>query len=200
MNWGGLDLAMQVVPKKKRTNIESAFIKGNTIQNLIVIETPESILDRMPKNKALKIKFELDTDPPGQASYDVKTLLIPFPFQVKLFSISDLFAGKIHAVLCRNWKHRIKGRDFYDMLWYIGRGAACNLKHLQARMEQTNDWQSNRKLKKRDVQELLHERFTQVNFDIVKNDITPFIRDMAEISLWSRNFFIERIAEIKFSE
>ena len=196
----GFGFNMQVLPGKKTTNIESAFIKGNTIQNLLAIETPDLILTKLPKNKVLKVRFELDTEPPEHASYQVKTLLIPFPFQVKLFSLSDLFAGKMHAVLCRKWKHRIKGRDFYDMLWYIGKGVECNLKHLQARMEQTNDWQNNKILNIRDVQELLYERFIKINFDIAKDDITPFINDMAEISLWSRDFFIEIIAEIKFLE
>jgi hypothetical protein len=65
------------------------------------------------------IKLELDTTPPPLASTEVKTHLLPTPFQVRLYDLPSLFAGKLHAMLFRDWKSRVKGRDFYDFVWYI---------------------------------------------------------------------------------
>lgn len=194
----GFGFQMKVISKTKRTNIKSAFIKGNTIKNLLVLKARESILTKLPENKTLKVRFELDIDPPGNASCEVKTLLIPFPFHVRLFTLPDLFASKIHAVLCRKWKQRIKGRDYYDMLWYIGRGVECNIQHLQARMEQTGDWQGNHPLTGKDIRKKLYDRFAEINVDLAKRNILPFINDPAEVSLWSKDFFIQRIPEIRF--
>lgn len=189
---------MCTVQKQKQTNIKSAFIKGNTIENLLVIEADPTMLEGLPKNKTLKVRFELDIDPPGTPDYDVKTMLLPFPFQVRLFSLPDLFAGKLHAVLYRKWKERVKGRDFFDMIWYIGKKVPCNLKHLQSRMEQTNDWQRGKTLRAIDIKILLKSHFASINIENAKNDIIPFISDHAAIALWSREFFEEHIGSINF--
>ncbi|MEZ5324176.1 MAG: nucleotidyl transferase AbiEii/AbiGii toxin family protein [Verrucomicrobiales bacterium] len=72
-------------------------------------------------SQRLRVKLALDTDPPPEAEFHVETLLVPNPFQVKLYTRPCLFAGKVHALLCRDWKQRVKGRDFYDFIWYLGR-------------------------------------------------------------------------------
>ena len=196
----GFGFQMTVLKKDKlqKSQIESAFIKGNTIKNLILIEAPESFTGSLHANKKLAIKLEVDTNPPGKASYEVKNLLIPIPFQVQLFSKADLFAGKLHAVICRQWRTRIKGRDFYDFLWYIGNRIPCHLDHLKERMVQTGHWRSQKTLLPADVIQMLKNRFEDIDFDIAKKDISPFIRDPQELDLWSPEFFIETLASIEF--
>ncbi|MCY4482750.1 MAG: nucleotidyl transferase AbiEii/AbiGii toxin family protein [Spirochaetaceae bacterium] len=175
--------------KRVSTAIESAFIKGGTRINLARIGTPDYLRARLPDLQQVRIRIELDTDPPPLADYEVLTLLTPIPFQVRLFDLPCLFAGKLHAILCRNWKSRVKGRDFYDLLWYLGRQIPCNLRHLQARMVQTGHWQPDRELAIADLRRLLRDRFGQVDFDQARSDVRPFIRDDAELELWNTAFF-----------
>ena len=182
--------------KRVSTAIESAFIKGGTRINLAHIGTPDYLRARLPELQQVRIRIELDTDPPPLAAYEVRTLLTPIPFQVRLFDLPCLFAGKLHAVLCRDWKSRVKGRDFSDFIWYLGRRIPCNVRHLQARMTQTGHWQQSRELEISQLRQLLRQRFQQVDFDQVKRDVRPFIRDEAELELWDSAFFqslVERI-------
>jgi predicted nucleotidyltransferase component of viral defense system len=187
-----MGFSFEADPKIKRveTAIESAFIKGETRVNLLSIGAPDDLRERLPKPQRIKIKLEIDTDPPSGADYDVETLLVPIPFQVKLFTLPCLFAGKLHAVLCRNWKARVKGRDFYDFVWYLGREVPCHLAHLQKRMEQTGHWDGAETLDLPVLKRRLVERFDEVDFEQAKLDVRPFIRDDAELALWNREFFV----------
>ncbi|MBO4712415.1 MAG: nucleotidyl transferase AbiEii/AbiGii toxin family protein [Fibrobacter sp.] len=143
----------------------------------------------IPNNEILKIKFEVDTNPPELAAYESKYRLLPSPFMVRLYDKPSLFAGKLHALLCRGWKNRVKGRDFYDFVWYISQNTGVNLPHLQKRMEQTGHWKSAETLTFAKLKELLNERFTSVDFDEAKRDVRPFIADSDKLSLWSKEFF-----------
>src|SRR5699024_8689174 len=82
----------------------------------------------------IRIKFKMDIAPPAFAAFETKYRLLPSPYEVRLYDLPSLFAGKIHAVLCRAWKNRIKGRDLYDYVFYLAKGAAVNLAHLKARL------------------------------------------------------------------
>ncbi|MFV1995813.1 MAG: nucleotidyl transferase AbiEii/AbiGii toxin family protein [Verrucomicrobiales bacterium] len=179
--------------KAADTAIESAFLKGNSRINLLEVGAPESLRDQFPRSKKLKIKLEVDTDPPPGADYEVETLLVPIPFQVKLFTLPGLFAGKVHALLCRNWKGWVKGRDFYDFVWYLGREVPCHLAHMQKRLEQTGHWDPATELDLETLRIRLAERFASVDFEQAKNDVRPFIRDPDELALWSREFFVELV-------
>jgi hypothetical protein len=185
----GFSFEVDSKTKRLETAIESAFIKGETRVNLLSIGAPEDLRERLPKPQRIKIKLEIDTDPPPGADYEVETLLVPIPFQVKLFSRPCLFAGKLHAVLCRNWKARVKGRDFYDFVWYLGRNIPCHLAHLQQRMEQTGHWDESETLDLPALTKRLQERFDEVDFEQAKADVRPFIQDDAELALWSPEFF-----------
>ena len=137
----------------------------------------------------MRIRIELDTDPPPLAEYEVLPLLTPIPFHVRLFDLPCLFAGKLHAILCRDWQGRVKGRDFYDFLWYLGRQIPCNVRHLQARMTQTDHWKQARELDAVQLRQLLRRRFQQVDFEQARSDVRPFIRDDADLQLWDSAFF-----------
>lgn len=193
-----MGFTFQVESKSKAvaTAVESAFIKGETRINLLTIGAPDALREQLPKLQKVRVKLEIDTDPPPGADYEVRTLLVPIPFQVKLFSLPCLFAGKLHAVLCRNWKARVKGRDFYDFVWYLGRNVPCHLAHLQKRMEQTGHWDPTLTLDLPLLQQRLRERFAAVDFEQAKSDVRPFIRDPDEQALWSRDFFVELVDRV----
>jgi len=118
-----------------------------------------------------------------------KFKLLPQPYAALLYDKSSLFAGKLHALLCRNWRHREKGRDFYDYLWYLSEGIPVNIWHLEARMRQSGHWTETGPLQIRTVQELLLRRFENLDFQQVKRDVVPFIAHPASLDIWSREFF-----------
>jgi predicted nucleotidyltransferase component of viral defense system len=122
---------------KNQSAVQSAFIKGNTIKHLLAINAPEDIVKSFNAGKLLKIKFEVDTEPPMNFEEEQKLHLTPAPFMVRSMKPSSLFAGKLHAVLCRGRKTRPKGRDWYDMVWYVQNGYEVDLMHLATRLIQS---------------------------------------------------------------
>lgn len=188
-SWG---FTFEAEPKSsgEATGIESAFLKGSTQLNLLHIGAPAELASRLPKSQTLRIKLEMDLQPPPHAKTEVRTQLLPSPYQVTLYDLGSLFAGKLHAVLCRGWKQRVKGRDFYDFVWYIGRRVPPNLKHLDARMRQSGHWDGN-PIEGDTLRRLLHERFAQVDFKQATEEVRVFLPDPRELELWSLEFFID---------
>jgi hypothetical protein len=172
----------------ERTGIESAFLKGGTQLNLLHIGAPADLANKLPRRQSLRIKLELDLRPPPFATTEVRTQLLPSPYQVTLYDLESLFAGKLHAVLCRGWKSRIKGRDFYDFVWYVSRNIRPNLAHLDARMRQTGHW-SGKPINARSLKELLLARFADIDFKKAADEVRIFISDPRELELWSSSFF-----------
>lgn len=195
----GFGFKVEMITKKKNipSNIESAFLKADSKTQLIEIEAPAEISNRIHRMHTIKIKMEVDTDPPGCFETEVKNLLQPIPFYVKTLTQSDLFAGKVHALLCRPWQKRVKGRDWYDLVWYVARNTTINLTHLRERLIQSNAWDSTKKLTQEDVAKLLAKKIEKTDFENAKNDIQPFIKDQDTIALWSQDFFMEIILKIQ---
>ncbi|MDD2237898.1 MAG: nucleotidyl transferase AbiEii/AbiGii toxin family protein [Kiritimatiellae bacterium] len=193
--WG---LSFDAEPKcsGNRSGIESAFLKGNTRINLLNVGVPEELSRHLPHNQKISIKLELDTTPPPLASTEVKTHLLPTPFQVRLYDLPSLFAGKLHAMLFRDWKSRVKGRDFYDFVWYISRRVPVNLSHLEARIIQSKKQQAER-IDMATVQTLLKERIQRVDMAKVAEDVRPFLRDPRELQLWNEEFFMQMIPQLQ---
>ena len=194
----GLSFRVERRNKRVDTATESAFIKGGTRINLAHIGLPEDLQRRIPPLQQVRIRVDFDVDPPPRAEYEVLTLLTPIPFQVRLFTLPCLFAGKLHAILCRNWKERIKGRDFYDFIWYLGRQVPCHLRHLQARMTQTGHWRQGDALTGANLRQLLRQRFERVDFEQARRDVLPFIRDQAELALWDAGFFLSLADRVRY--
>jgi hypothetical protein len=196
----GFEFRAEGIEKTKPTTIESAFLKGSTMINLLQIGAPPEIASRLPKGQLIRIKLEIDINPPPGATTEVLTRLVPTPHQVRVYDLPSLFAGKLHAVLCRNWKNRVKGRDFYDLIWYVGRRIPLNLAHLEARMRQSGDWLRETPLDGESLQKRLEERFIATNFEQAKEDITPFLKDTRELNLWTLDFFQDLTPQILLSE
>ena len=189
LNSYGFEMSAEYKDKKNLSTVQSAFIKGNTLVQLISIMDTQPPISGVPNNEVIKIKIEIDTNPPAGAVYEQKFRLQPQPFSVKLYDRPSLFAGKLHALLCRNWKRRIKGRDFYDYIWYLSEGIPVNLPHLEARLIQTEHLSDAGSLSLSEVKELLYQRFEQVNFEQAKEDIIPFISNPDKLEIWSKDFF-----------
>ncbi|MEK6542892.1 MAG: nucleotidyl transferase AbiEii/AbiGii toxin family protein [Elusimicrobiota bacterium] len=180
----------------RSTAIDSAFIKAGTKEHLLKIKTPGQIADKIHKDSLLTIKFEVDTDPPGGFQTQAKTLLQPIPFAVNAYQQPDLFAGKLHAVLQRKWKNRVKGRDYYDLVWYVAREIPVRLEHLEQRLRQSGAW-GTEKLQLTDLLGLLREKFAALDVAAAKNDVSPFLKDPSAIELWSKDFFESLLPKLK---
>ena len=192
---------------KEQSTVQSAFVKGNTIQHLIAINAPQDIIQRYNAGKLLKIKFEVDTKPPLNFQEEQKLHLHPSPFMIRTMLPSSLFAGKMHAILCRGWGSRPKGRDWYDMIWYIQQGHKLDLNHLATRLVQSCKALKDAKIKfpiKIDqysqelIKELLHKRIDTLDIELAKNDVQRFIYDTKELDIWSKEFFMAVIEQIKW--
>lgn len=187
---------LEVEVTKKLKNIESAFIKAGTEKQLIVIEAPKEITTRFHHMHTIKIKMEIDINPPGNFETEIKTLLQPIPFSVKTLTLPNLFAGKIHALLCRPWQLRVKGRDWYDFVWYIARNIPVNLKHLHTRLVQSQHFNESN-LTQNNLINLLSDKINQTDFENTKKDILPFIKDKDSLNLWNPHFFNNLLTKIK---
>lgn len=139
--------------------------------------------------QVLKVKIEVDTDPPTGFSTQTLYLLHPIPFAVRCYSLPDLFAGKMHAILFRRWKNRVKGRDWYDFVWYAANHPQMNLAHLEQRMRQTGHWSGEQSLSPQVFMGLLSKSIDRLDVNQARLDVAPFIKDRQQIAIWSHVFF-----------
>ena len=176
-------LGRQVVISKKTkgklTNIESAFLKDNTDIINLKFQTEPSI----------KIKLEIDTTPPASFNTEHKLLLLPYSFMVRCYSLPDLFAGKMHALLYRKWNKRIKGRDWYDFEWYVRNNVPLNLTHFIERTVQSEAIPKD-DINKVTFREILHEKIRSTNIREVKEDVIRFIKNPNKLNILSKNYFM----------
>lgn len=192
----GFNVSIEQKVKTQESAILSAFLKANTFEHLIKISAPG--LKKSHFDEVIKVKLEIDTDPPLQFHTTTHYLLLPIPFSVKVFSEPDLFAGKVHALLCRNWKNRVKGRDWYDFVWFISRQTPVHLKHLEERLRQSKHYIEDYPLTEQKVKESLHTKIDSLNIQQAKQDMLPFLRDDSQINIWSPEFFHHLVNNIKF--
>ena len=192
----GLTVSIKEKKKTKQTATDSAFLKAETIWQEIVLE--DIIKETgVRSNKTLKIKIEVDRQPPLNFKTEEKLLLRPLSFYVKCFTKPSLFAGKMHALLFRKWKNRVKGRDWYDLEWYIKKGIPLDVDHFLARAKDTNDWQDD-SISNEQIIGLLHDKIGSVSFNRIKEDVVRFIPNDDVINIWSPEYFKDLTGNIKF--
>lgn len=190
---------MQVsVREKQKTNVsavDSAFLKSETIWRELVLEEvlPQSGLNQIAR---VKIKIEVDTLPSPGFATEEKLLLKPFSFYVKCFTLPDLFAGKMHALLFRKWGTNVKGRDWFDLEWYIRQGVTLNLDHFVERARDSGDWPK-ATMTPEEFRQLLHKKIESVDMARVKADISRFIPDTRVLDIWSAGYFRDLVGYLK---
>jgi len=196
----GFNLRVEPVTKSVESVVQSAFLKANTRNELLVIETDERIARNIPPGQVLKIKIEVDTDPPPGFATTTRYLLQPIPFAVRCYTLPSLFAGKLHALLFRRWNNRVKGRDWYDLVWYATHHPQLNLYHLEQRMRQTGYWSGDGGLTRGLFNSLMNDAIERLDLDQARQDVAPFVRDQQGLAIWSREFFRDVAARIEIVE
>ena len=185
----GLNVEITTKEKTRDSDIHSAFLKGNTKEHLLMFYNDEQLAGSVSGNEVIKIKFEVDTDPPAYAEFERKYRLLPAPYEVRLYDMPSLFAGKIHAVLARAWKNRVKGRDLYDYVFYLSRNTSVNLKHLHARLIDSGTISEKDDCSLERIRTMLCDRFSAIDYAQAKKDVESFIHDAASLDVWSADFF-----------
>lgn len=185
----GFNVRVEMVDKAAESAVQSAFLKANTRNELLVIEAGEEIAGQVSAGQVLKVKLEVDTDPPPRFATETRYLLNPIPFAVRSYSLPDLFAGKMHAILFRRWKNRVKGRDWYDLVWYAANHPHLHLAHLEQRMRQTGHWSGDRRLSPTAFTDLLYEAIDRLDVNQARHDVAPFVKDQQMLAIWSNDFF-----------
>lgn len=180
----GREVEIKKKDKKNFGKVESAFLKDNTDVYDISFQT----------DKSIKIKIEVDIRPPLNFRTEQKLLLQPHSFMTRCLALSDLFAGKMHALVYRVWKNRVKGRDWYDFEWYVRHNIPLGFTHLAERALQFN----NEEIERDTFIALLKDRLASANINQVKNDVLPFVKNPKELDIWSNDYFIQLVDRVKF--
>ena len=180
----GREVEIRKKDKKNFGKVESAFLKDNTDVYDITFQTEKSV----------KIKIEVDTQPPLKFKTEQKLLLLPQSFMTRCFTLSTLFAGKMHALVYRAWKNRVKGRDWYDFEWYVRHNIPLDFTHLSERALQFNQ----EELDKETFLQKLNERLAAADINQVKADVLPFVRNPKELDIWSNDYFLQLAKMIRF--
>ena len=190
-----MKVSIQEKQKTNASSIESAFLKTDTTWREIVLE---NILPQLglKQRASIKIKLEVDINPPLAFETEEKLLLKPFSFYVKCFTAPNLFAGKMHALLFRKWKNNVKGRDWFDMEWYIKKGIPVQLSHFLERAIESGDWQKDT-ISETEFRNLLLIKIENMDLEKIKADIIRFIPDAKALDIWSVNYFKDIISYLK---
>ena len=170
--------------KKMFGRVDSAFLKDNTDVYNVAFQT----------EKTIKVKIEVDTQPPLMFQTEQKVLTLPYTFMVRCFQLSDLYAGKMHALAFRNWKTRVKGRDWYDFEWYVRWRVPLDFCHLQERIREFNGVEMSRE----EFMTVLKGRLAQTNIEDVKLDVRRFMINPHELDIWSNDYFLQLADMIVF--
>ncbi|KAB5267185.1 nucleotidyl transferase AbiEii/AbiGii toxin family protein [Parabacteroides distasonis] len=180
----GREVEIKKKDKKNFGKVESAFLKDNTDVYDVSFQT----------DKSIKIKIEVDTQPPLNFRTEQKLLLQPHSFMTRCFTLPDLFAGKMHALVYRGWKNRVKGRDWYDFEWYVRHKVPLDFAHLAERVRQFN----NEEIRREVFMAQLKDRLASANINQVKDDVLPFVRNPKELNIWSNDYFVQLADMMKF--
>lgn len=196
----GLNMSVQSRQKLGNTDIKTAFMKGDAREHLLRFFPDADLITGTPAGERVQIKLEIDVNPPLFAGFEHTYRLVPLPYAIALYDKPSLFAGKIHAVLCRAWKNRVKGRDLYDYVYFLSRNIPYNLAHLRERLIRSDVVMSDQNITDDDVKELLRKKFLSLDYKQARDDVLPFIRNPAMLDIWSADFFTHITQNLKPSE
>ena len=187
----GIDLNVEVKSKKIETPVESAFAKLNTYQTFISFNIDERLTSRLHKDELIKVKFEVDCTPSLGFNVESKWITEPELASINVLDIESLFSGKLHAILCRNYKNRVKGRDFYDFIFYINKKVKPNLNYLKNKLIESNILDKDAVFTIDILKEMLIQRFNQIDFKQVRDDAQKFVMKNEDLSLYCKELFID---------
>ena len=182
----GKDVEIKMKHKGQPSAIESAFLKESSDVFDIGFTT----------EKRLKVKIEVDIDPPSKFATEMRVLDAPRNCLVRAYDLPGLFAGKVSAALFRKWKNRVKGRDWYDVAWYISHRVPLDLAHLVERAKESEPGADVSTPEK--VLTAFDAKIDAIDFEGAKLDVGQYLMDESELDIWSRDFFHQMVRKMVF--
>ena len=189
----GFDIEIQTKIKNIKTPIENAFAKLNTYQTFINLKINDRLVNLLHKDELIKVKFEIDCNPSLGFNVENKYLSMLEFANVAVLDKESLFARKLHALLCRSYKNNVKGRDYYDFLFFIQRKIKPNLTYLRNKLIESHKINENDEFNIDNLKNMLKKRFDEVDFDLVKNDAEHFVFKNEDLSYFSKELFIDMV-------
>jgi len=183
------------ITERSKTDItvRKVFLKDDSLGQVLQLQ----YLDKSGPPKKIRIKFEVDANPPSGSGTEIKYVDFPFVSSVIVQDKPSLFAGKIHALLCREY---VKGRDWYDLLWYTSQYIGINYEFLSSALRQQGPWQHE------DIHvdlkwclEHLEKKVTSIDWAAAREDVRRFVRvtEQPSLELWSTELFLFQVRKIK---
>jgi predicted nucleotidyltransferase component of viral defense system len=194
----GFEVTFAEKKKQIETAVQSAFLKTNTRHALLQIGVKELFHQALHPDALIRIKVEIDSRPTLGFETELIYLKEPLPVSIRAVKESSLFAGKTHAALYRAWKQRVKGRDWYDLVWFLRRGIPLNRYYLQECLHAADQLPKHEILTEEKIKELLFNRVEKIDLKAAADDVRPFLRDSSQLDLWSVDFFRHWISLLKF--
>ncbi|OPL19089.1 MAG: hypothetical protein AVO35_12505 [Candidatus Aegiribacteria sp. MLS_C] len=164
-----------------------------TIRAIMLIESSLAVSDSSGRPGYTRIRLEIDTSPPSGATAETGFLDFPVPHEVSVMDLPSSFALKCHALLCRNW---MKGRDWFDLLWFCSRNVRPNLRLFSSSMEQTGPWAGQAVPESEDwLVQRLREKVMETDLEQAARDVLPFLRaeERETVRNWSSEMFLHFI-------
>ena len=190
----GIDIAAEA--KKKDTEVQSAFLKANTVTLMMSFFPKGTDVSRIMADQKMKVKLEIDTENPEGGITEYRYRMLPSPYEIRIFDETTLFAGKIHAVLCRDYKGHVKGRDYYDYLFYIGKGTRINMEYLQNKLRNSGKIEEEEVLTSERLKKMLEERFRSVDYKSAVDDVSRFITRKESLRFWKAELFLSTLDQL----
>ncbi|VAW84676.1 hypothetical protein MNBD_GAMMA17-2132 [hydrothermal vent metagenome] len=172
-------------------NVKAALIKDRSIANQLNL----SFINNQ-RNQKLKIKLEIDCNPPAGSGFEYKYLDFPVDFEVCHQDMSSNFALKTHALLCRPY---LKGRDWYDFNWYIAQGETPNLLLLQNALFQHGPWRGQPLVIDRGwLVKALGEKISTIDWQDATGDVERFLKPVEQksLQLWGEKFYMNKLGKL----
>lgn len=186
----GLDMEVITQSNDGPRPISGGKVKGNMRDIMRVCGFEEETVHRMNPGTKLYIKFDIDTDTPQGFGIEHVYRTYPFCYPATLLDLPSLFAGKVGAVLTRQYHNRVKGRDLYDFQWYIENGARLNIDYLRSNLLRSDFISRNDPFDRDAIIRMLRERFETLDFQSAIDDVSRFVKDDSQLHDWTPEYFI----------
>lgn len=185
----GIEADAGSAEKPEGSSIQHLFLSANACSTMASAGAPQAVISSLPRERLLKVRLEVDVCPAPGFSTTPGYLLVPLPFQVRCYSLSDLHASKMHAVLCRRWRNRVKGRDWFDMVWFAANHPQLHLAHLDQKMRQSGDLGSAEVLTEDLLRSKIDMAIDRLDVNAARREVEPFVTDYTSLQIWSIDFF-----------
>ena len=190
LNANGFEVEMKEPSDKSA--VKSAFIKADTYKLMLNFSSLDPQVFSFPKTEKIKIKLEVDTNPPNGARYEEMGKALPSPYTVRILDKPSMFALKTHAIICRNYT---KGRDYYDYIWFLENDVHINERLLKEALVQTEktDYDTNK------IKDAIIQKFESTDIEEVKKDVRRFLENPDSIANWTTETFLSTINRLVFN-